>query len=812
MTRVEGQLSSTTPRYRHPRPSSFGAGRRSPLLCVGLVLAALGAAACTESSGVLGSSEQPVTSSRVFQRGTFGTVADTYVSASAMRRSFGSEKKLLVSAKHEALVRFDLASIPANAVIDSATLTVSVNGGDEEDDDDGDDGDHEGHVIAPIKLHRATAAWNEQSVTYTSFGQRFDPAIAGVLMLTNRSSTKSVAVTALVQGWVTGTWPNHGVVFTTRGRQHTLFASSEYNHVGQRPKLSVTYTVPDNHCAPNLCEHGGVCSNQVNGFTCACAAGYQGDRCELEIDDCASNPCQHGTCSDLGLSYTCACSAGYTGGNCQTDIDECAAQPCQNSGTCTQGVASYTCACPAGFDGAQCQIDINDCAGDPCQNGGTCHDLVHGYTCGCAAGYEGANCETNHNDCPANACVHGTCEDGLGAFTCACEPGYDGPACGHDIVDCVPGACANAGTCIEGVTSYTCACAAGYSGARCETDIDDCTATACHNGGLCVDGVNSFTCACTAGFSGAACDTSIDNIPAPANCTAAGSTSVSVMNGLSMVTVVLANAANQPLATGGHGVTVAFTGPVSVSSNVVDNHDGTYTISYQTVIAGTYSMDIRVDGASIAGSPFSVVARIEPNAGQSSITGPGLIRGYVGVLSAFAINTVDVVGTPLGVGGFASRFTVSIIGPAGAVPSTTTDNHNGTYTVLYVAAVVGNHQISVLYDGQHVTFSPRVAFQRLAPDPSLCIASGTGLHEAVAGVQAVFVVTAKSADGVVRVDGGDAVSAEAVGPTSFFADVYDNNDGTYLVTYTAPVPGNYVLSVVVNLGNIANSPFALEVL
>ena len=39
--------------------------------------------------------------------------------------------------------------------------------------------------------------------------------------------------------------------------------------------------------------------------------------CE-EIDECASNPCIHGsTCFDGMAGYTCECSGGYAGPNCE---------------------------------------------------------------------------------------------------------------------------------------------------------------------------------------------------------------------------------------------------------------------------------------------------------------------------------------------------------------------------------------------------------------------------------------------------------------------------------------------------------------
>ena len=41
----------------------------------------------------------------------------------------------------------------------------------------------------------------------------------------------------------------------------------------------------------------------------------------VDIDECASNPCQNaGTCTDAVDGYTCGCVAGYNGDNCETGM------------------------------------------------------------------------------------------------------------------------------------------------------------------------------------------------------------------------------------------------------------------------------------------------------------------------------------------------------------------------------------------------------------------------------------------------------------------------------------------------------------
>ena len=73
----------------------------------------------------------------------------------------------------------------------------------------------------------------------------------------------------------------------------------------------------DNNCSPSPCQNGGTCEDQVHGFICLCADGYEGTTCETNSDDCSGNPCLNGgTCQDKINGYQCFCASGYTGNSC----------------------------------------------------------------------------------------------------------------------------------------------------------------------------------------------------------------------------------------------------------------------------------------------------------------------------------------------------------------------------------------------------------------------------------------------------------------------------------------------------------------
>ena len=139
--------------------------------------------------------------------------------------------------------------------------------------------------------------------------------------------------------------------------------------------------------------NGGTCSEPITGeYSCSCVGGYDGNRCEHDIDECASNPCENGgTCTQPSIdTYVCDCTDGYDGDECEKFIG-CKSSSCENGGSCVGSV----CHCVSGYDGDRCENDIDECASNPCENGGTCtQPSIDMYICDCNGNNSGPRCET----------------------------------------------------------------------------------------------------------------------------------------------------------------------------------------------------------------------------------------------------------------------------------------------------------------------------------------------------------------------------------------------------------------------------------
>ena len=92
-----------------------------------------------------------------------------------------------------------------------------------------------------------------------------------------------------------------------------------------------------------------VCANQVKNtaqkssvfYQSLLLSGYTGSDCEIEINECDPDPCEHGFCDDLPGDFYCDCDKGWEGKTCEIDKDDCMEKPCINGGYCNDLLNDY---------------------------------------------------------------------------------------------------------------------------------------------------------------------------------------------------------------------------------------------------------------------------------------------------------------------------------------------------------------------------------------------------------------------------------------------------------------------------------------
>ncbi|XP_066474120.1 filamin-B isoform X1 [Tiliqua scincoides] len=250
---------------------------------------------------------------------------------------------------------------------------------------------------------------------------------------------------------------------------------------------------------------------------------------------------------------------------------------------------------------------------------------------------------------------------------------------------------------------------------------------------------------------------------------------------------------------GGLGITVE--GPSESKISCKDNKDGSCSAEYIPYAPGDYDVNITYGGEHIPGSPFRVPVKDVIDPYKVKVAGPGLgtaVRAKIP--QSFTVDTSKAGIAPL---------EVMVTGPRGlAEPVNVVDNGDGTHKVTYTPMQEGPYTIGVKYADEDIPRSPFKVKVLPTYDASKVTATGPGLssHGVPASMPAEFAVDAKDAgQGLLSVH----ITDQEGKPKK--ANIHDNEDGTYAVTYIPDKTGRYSVGIKYGGDDIPLSPYRVRV-
>ncbi|XP_067288443.1 filamin-B isoform X2 [Pseudorasbora parva] len=248
---------------------------------------------------------------------------------------------------------------------------------------------------------------------------------------------------------------------------------------------------------------------------------------------------------------------------------------------------------------------------------------------------------------------------------------------------------------------------------------------------------------------------------------------------------------------GGLGITVE--GPSESKMSCKDNKDGSCNVEYTPYVPGLYDVNITYGGQHITGSPFKVPVKDVVDSSKVKLSGPGVGSGVrAKIPQSFTVDCSKAGVAPL---------SVAVTGPKGlAEPLNVTDNGDGTHTVAYTPSVEGSYSVAVKYAGEEVPRSPFKLRVQPTHDASKVRASGPGLTTGLsASFPVEFTIDAKDAG-----EGQLSVQITDQDGKPKKANIQDNRDGTYKVSYVPDKVGRYTIVIKYGGDEIPTSPYRVR--
>ncbi|MFB2119968.1 filamin/ABP280 repeat domain-containing protein [Parapedobacter sp. 2B3] len=279
---------------------------------------------------------------------------------------------------------------------------------------------------------------------------------------------------------------------------------------------------------------------------------------------------------------------------------------------------------------------------------------------------------------------------------------------------------------------------------------------------------------------------------------------------LTTITITVGDGYGNPVTgvSGNLSINVGGSNAGATVSSIVDNSDGTYTVTYTPTKSGDDEIAITLGGIAINGSPYN--SAVSPAVADASNTTATVPAGTAGEPTTVTITVLDEYDNP--VTGVSGDLSILVTGTnAGATVSAVTDNSDGTYTVTYTPTKSGDDDIAITLGGIAISGSPYSS----AVSPAVADASNTSatVPAGIAGEPTTITITVLDEYGnpVTGVGGDLSVSVTGVNAGATVSSIVDNSDGTYTVTYTPTKSGDDDIAITLGGIAISGSPYSSAV-
>ncbi|WP_434040874.1 MULTISPECIES: SdrD B-like domain-containing protein [Sorangium] len=183
------------------------------------------------TASALATTAAPTPTCTVIQRGVLGDIynaeiwslAPSYHVPTPFEVNTGYSSTV---GEKRALFGFELGAIPASSLITSARFYVLTYSS----------------TAQIVRAHRVLAPWTENDVTWNNLGG-IDPT-SFTSFQSGGSAWRELDLTELVQEWVSGVSPAHGILLEEDENGKTSYRGSAHTDMSQRPFLEVCYTTP----------------------------------------------------------------------------------------------------------------------------------------------------------------------------------------------------------------------------------------------------------------------------------------------------------------------------------------------------------------------------------------------------------------------------------------------------------------------------------------------------------------------------------------------------------------------------------------